>query len=382
MRFFYTKQLNFLQNHFISYPSPVNINYLWNFGFLAGLCLVIQIISGITLVMHYTPHITAAFASIEHIMRDVNWGWLLRYTHSNGASFFFIVLYIHIGKALYFRSYLAPRIHLWLSGLLIFLLLMATGFLGYVLPWGQMSFWGATVITNLFSAIPLLGPHITYWLWGGFSVDNATLQRFFSLHYLLPFAISGLTIIHLLLLHENGSTTPLGTNAKYFSIPFFPYFWTKDWFGFFTLTSMLLFVICFYPNKLGHPDNYIFANSLVTPTHIVPEWYFLPFYAILRSIPNKLAGVICMFFAILILAFLPWIDRSVCVGSQFKPLFVHLYWIFIGVFLFLGWLGAQVVEEPYIQISQFITISYFLFFFLIWSLGKIESLLIDMKKKF
>jgi quinol-cytochrome oxidoreductase complex cytochrome b subunit len=362
MRFLNSINFSFLNNHLIDYPTPININYLWSFGSLAGLCLLIQIVSGVCLVMHYTPHTEFAFKSVEHIMRDVNWGWLIRYIHANGASLFFIIIYLHIGRGLYFRSYLFPRIHLWNSGVLIFLLLMATGFLGYVLPWGQMSFWGATVITNLFSAIPYIGPHIAYWLWGGFSVDNATLQRFFSLHYLLPFLISGLAIIHILLLHIEGSSNPLGVSSKHDVIPFYPYYYTKDLFGFFSLMAFFSLFVFFYPNFLAHPDNYIQANPMVTPTHIVPEWYFLPFYAILRSIPNKLGGVICMFLAIIILFSLPYVDRGLIKSPRFKPLFKMLFWNFASIFIFLGWLGAQVVEEPFIFCGQVLTVVYFMYF--------------------
>jgi len=302
--------LSFIDSHIISYPTPINLNYMWSFGSAAGFCLIIQIITGIFLAMHYTPHIDLAFNSVEHIMRDVNNGWLLRYLHANGASMFFIVVYCHIFRGLYFGSYIFPRGKLWASGVIIFLLMMATAFMGYVLPWGQMSFWGATVITNLFSAIPLVGNSIVEWLWGGFSVDNATLNRFFSLHYLMPFLIAGFTLIHLSLLHSTGSNNPLGVNLYVDSIPFYPYFYVKDLFAFFILIFLFSFFVFFYPNTLGHSDNYIPANPLVTPAHIVPEWYFLPFYAILRSIPDKLGGVIAMVSAIIVLLFLPIINTS------------------------------------------------------------------------
>ena len=292
--------LSFADSHIISYPTPINLNYMWSFGSLAGLGLVIQIITGIFLAMHYTPHVDLAFNSVEHIMRDVNNGWLIRYIHANGASFFFIVTYIHIFRGLYFGSYMYPRGFLWCSGVIIFLLMMATAFMGYVLPWGQMSFWGATVITNLFSAIPFIGGLIVEWLWGGFSVDNATLNRFFSLHYLLPFLIAGLALVHLSLLHTAGSGNPLGINTNIDSITFYPYFYSKDVFAFLLYVFFLCFFVFYFSNFLGHSDNYIPANPLVTPPHIVPEWYFLPFYAILRSIPHKLGGVIAMFAALLI----------------------------------------------------------------------------------
>jgi len=318
--------LSFVDSHIINYPTPVNLNYMWSFGSLAGLCLVIQIITGIFLAMHYTPHIDLAFNSVEHIMRDVNNGWLLRYLHANGASMFFIVTYVHIFRGLYFGSYMFPRGFLWCSGVVIFLLMMATAFMGYVLPWGQMSFWGATVITNLFSAIPFIGGSIVEWLWGGFSVDNATLNRFFSLHYLMPFLICGVVLVHLSLLHTTGSNNPLGINTNVDSIVFYPYFYVKDLFAFLIFIFFFCFFVFFYPNILGHSDNYIVANPLVTPAHIVPEWYFLPFYAILRSIPDKLGGVVAMISAILILLLIPIINLSEVRSSKFRP----VYSFFIG----------------------------------------------------
>ena len=271
--------LSFIDSHIINYPTPINLNYMWSFSSAAGLCLITQIITGIFLAMHYTPHIDLAFDSVEHIMRDVKNGWLIRYSHANGASMFFIVVYLHIFRGLYYGSYISPRAQLWMSGVFIFLLMMATAFMGYVLPWGQMSFWGATVITNLFSAIPLIGQSIVEWLWGGFSVSNPTLNRFYSLHYLFPFIISGLTIVHLSLLHKDGSNNPLGINQNVDTISFYPYFYVKDLFSFFIFVFIFSFFVFFYPNVLGHPDNYIPANPLVTPPHIVPEWFFLPFYA-------------------------------------------------------------------------------------------------------
>jgi len=313
--------LSFVDSHIINYPTPINLNYLWSFGSSAGICLVIQILTGILLAMHYTPHVDLAFVSVEHIMRDVNNGWLIRYLHANGASFFFIVVYSHIFRGLYFGSYIYPRGALWFSGVIIFLLMMATAFMGYVLPWGQMSFWGATVITNLFSAIPFVGSSIVEWLWGGFSVDNATLNRFFSLHYLLPFVIAGLTLLHLSLLHTNGSNNPIGVNTNMDTISFYPYFYVKDLFAFLILIVSLLFFVLYYPNVLGHSDNYIPANPLVTPAHIVPEWYFLPFYAILRSIPDKLGGVAAMGGAILILLLLPILNTSDIRSTKFRPIF-------------------------------------------------------------
>jgi ubiquinol-cytochrome c reductase cytochrome b subunit len=357
--------LALLNSHIIDYPTPTNLSYLWSFGSTAGLCLVIQIISGIFLAMHYTPHVDLAFSSVEHIMRDVNNGWLVRYLHANGASMFFIVVYSHIFRGLYYGSYMSPRELLWCSGVVIFILMMATAFMGYVLPWGQMSFWGATVITNLFSAIPVVGDTIVQWLWGGFSVDNATLNRFFSLHYLMPFAIAGLTIVHLTLLHKDGSNNPLGIHSAIDRIPFYPYFYVKDLFSFFIFLLVLSVFVFFYPNEMGHPDNYIPANPMVTPPHIVPEWYFLPFYAILRSIPDKLGGVIAMGGALVILLFLPFIHQSEIRSGQFRPIFKQGFWFFAVNFLILGWIGQNVVESPFIEIGQISTVVYFLFILVI-----------------
>jgi ubiquinol-cytochrome c reductase cytochrome b subunit len=352
--------LSFVDSHIVDYPTPINLNYLWSFGSAAGVALVIQILTGVFLAMHYTPHIDFAFKSVEHIMRDVNNGWLIRYTHANGASIFFIVIYCHIFRGLYFGSYIYPRNQLWISGVIIFFLMMATAFMGYVLPWGQMSFWGATVITNLFSAVPVVGKSIVEWLWGGFSVNNATLNRFLSLHYLLPFLIAGVTILHLSLLHKDGSNNPLGVNTNVETIPFYPYFYVKDLFAFFIFATFFSVFVFFFSNFLGHPDNYILANSLVTPPHIVPEWYFLPFYAILRSIPNKLGGVVAMISAILILLLLPFINTSNIRSSKFRPIFSLLYWFLVSDFLLLGWIGQKPVEDPYIDLGFWCTILYFL----------------------
>jgi len=373
--------LSILDSHIIDYPTPINLNYMWSFGSTAGLCLVIQIITGIFLAMHYTPHVDLAFSSVEHIMRDVNNGWLIRYLHANGASMFFIVVYCHIFRGLYYGSYINPRGHLWCSGVIIFLLMMATAFMGYVLPWGQMSFWGATVITNLFSAIPYAGGAIVEWLWGGFSIDNATLNRFFSLHYLMPFVIAGLTILHLTLLHSVGSNNPLGINKNVDSIPFYPYFYVKDLFSFLLLVALFSFFVFYYPNALGHADNYITANPLVTPAHIVPEWYFLPFYAILRSIPDKLGGVAAMVGAILILLALPVINTSEIRSSKFRPIFGFLYWFIVSDFLILGWIGQKPVESPFIEIGMAGTVFYFMFFLvLLPATGIIEKALIRFSK--
>jgi len=372
--------LSFVDSHIINYPTPINLNYMWSFGSTAGLCLGIQILTGIFLAMHYSSHVDYAFSSVEHIMRDVNNGWLIRYLHANGASMFFIVTYCHIFRGLYFGSYMNPRGALWNSGVIIFLLMMGTGFMGYVLPWGQMSFWGATVITNLASAIPFIGGAVVEWLWGGFSVDNATLNRFFSLHYLLPFVITGLVIVHLSLLHTAGSNNPLGINKNIDTVSFYPYFYVKDLLAFFILVAFFSFFVFFLPNTLGHADNYIPANPLVTPSHIVPEWYFLPFYAILRSIPDKLGGVVAMVAAILILLLLPIINTSEIRSSKFRPLYGMAYWFLVSDFLILGWIGQQPVETPYLEVGQIATVFYFLFFLVLFPLiGLIEKELMRNK---
>jgi ubiquinol-cytochrome c reductase cytochrome b subunit len=355
--------LSILNDHLLDYPTPSNISYFYGGGFLAGICLTIQIVTGILLAMHYTPHVSLAFYSVEHIMRDVNHGWLIRYTHANGASIFFMVVYFHIARGIYYSSFSYPKSHLWNSGVVIFILMMATAFMGYVLPWGQMSFWGATVITNLFSAIPYVGGSIAFWLWGGYSVDNATLNRFFSLHYLLPFLILGLVLVHISLLHLKGSSTPLGfiNSSGLDGLSFYPYFVLKDIFSLLLLCMLFTYLVCFKPNLLGHPDNYIKANALVTPTHIVPEWYFLPFYAILRSIPDKLGGVVCMGLSIACLFILPVLCRPNIQGPLFRPFYVRLTFLFFFNVLFLGYLGCSVVEYPYVILSQISTAFYFLF---------------------
>lgn len=366
-----------INNHLIDYPTPINLNYFFGFGSLAGIMLVVQILTGIFLAMHYTPHIDLAFNSVEHIMRDVNNGWLIRYTHANGASFFFIVVYVHIFRGLYYGSYITPREALWCSGVIIFILMMATAFMGYVLPWGQMSFWGATVITNLFSAIPLIGKDIVDWLWGGFAVDNPTLNRFFSLHFTFPFVIVGAVLIHLILLHEVGSNNPLGITLKTENIPFYPYFYTKDLFGLMVLFLIFFIFIFYYPNTLGHPDNYIEANPMKTPLHIVPEWYFLPFYAILRSIPNKIGGVIAMFGSLIILLTIPFTNSSEIRSTAFRPIFKFCYWLLVVAFLLLGWVGQCPVEYPYTEIGIISMIYYFSFFLIIIPfLGKLEAYLV------
>ncbi len=358
---------SFLDHEAHDYPTPKNLNYFWNFGSLAGIALVIMIVTGITLAMSYTAHTDYAFDSVERIMRDVNHGWLIRYIHMNGASFFFIVVFIHIFRGLYYGSYKAPRELLWMLGVVILLLMMATAFMGYVLPWGQMSFWGATVITNLFSAIPLVGESIVVWLWGGFSVDNPTLNRFFALHYLLPFLIVGVVILHLVALHRFGSNNPLGidTRGPQDTVPFHPYYTIKDFFGLSIFLSLFAAAVFFFPNMMGHPDNYIPANALQTPAHIVPEWYFLPFYAILRAVPDKLGGVLAMFGAIAILFVLPWLDRSPIRSGRFRPLFKIFFWVLFLDCLVLGYIGAMPAEGIYVVIGRVATVWYFLHFLVI-----------------
>ena len=378
MRIFNISIFSVLNNHLIDYPTPANINYFWGFGSLAGICLGIQIITGILLAMHYTSNIDLAFYTIEHIMRDINNGWLIRYIHANGASVFFVVTYIHIARGLYFKSY--RKTVLWSSGIAIFLSMMATAFMGYVLPWGQMSFWGATVITNLFSAIPIIGESIAKWLWGGYAIDNATLNRFFSLHYLLPFIIAGLVLTHLSILHIIGSTNPLGICSKIDRISFYPYFYVKDLFGFLILILFLSCLVFFNPNLLNHTDNYIKADAIVTPTHIVPEWYFLPFYAILRSIPDKFGGVVCMFASILILFILPIFPGFIIKSSKFDVMSQFFFWLFIFDVILLGWLGSQVVEYPYVIIGQGATIFYFLYLILVIPiLSWIDNIMLKQK---
>lgn len=362
--------------HFSHYQTPKNLSYLWNLGSIAGIALVIQIITGIILAMHYTPHVDHAFDSVEKIMRNVNYGWLLRYTHAVGASMFFAAVYLHIARGLYYGSYKAPRELLWHIGIIIFLTMMATAFMGYVLPWGQMSYWGATVITNLFSAIPLVGKSIVTWLWGGFSVDNPTLNRFFSLHYLLPFIIVALVMLHLVALHQHGSNNPKGIDIKSpkDTIPFHPYYTIKDFVGFGVYFIIFAYFIFYEPNYLGHPDNYIPANPLVTPAHIVPEWYFLPFYAILRAVPSKLGGVLLMFGSIFVLFLLPWLDTSKVRSSNYRPIYRIAFWIFMADCLLLGYLGGQPAEEPHITISRFAACYYFFHFLVALPLiGKYEK---------
>ncbi|TCK28938.1 ubiquinol-cytochrome c reductase cytochrome b subunit [Ancylobacter aquaticus] len=356
-----------IHSSFVAYPTPRNLNYWWTFGGILSLMLVCQIVSGVVLAMHYTPHITLAFDSVEHIMRDVSYGWLIRYIHANGASMFFIAVYIHMFRGLYYGSYKAPREVLWILGCIIYLLMMATAFMGYVLPWGQMSFWGATVITNLFSAFPVVGPTIVEWLWGGFSVDNATLNRFFSLHYLLPFMIAGVVVLHVWALHVVGQNNPTGVEPKSAkdTVPFTPYATIKDGFGMVCFLIFFAWFLFYIPNYLGHADNYIPANPLVTPAHIVPEWYYLPFYAMLRAVPDKLGGVLTMFGAIIVLFFVPWLDTSKVRSGVYRPLFKQFFWIWVAVCIGLGWLGAKPAEGGYVIAGRILTIYYFAHFLII-----------------
>ncbi len=365
----------FMQHELREYPTPKNLNYWWNFGSLAGICLVILIATGVVLAMQYTPHVDLAFNSVERIMRDVNYGWLLRYAHMNGGSMFFAVVYIHVFRGLYYGSYKSPREVLWWLGIIILLLMMATAFMGYVLPWGQMSFWAATVITNLFSAIPLVGDPVVTWLWGGYSVDNPTLNRFYSFHYLLPFVIIGAVVLHLVALHRHGSSNPLGIERKgpQDSIPFHPYYTVKDLYGLGVFMIVYMAIVFFAPNLLGESINYVPANPLVTPPHIVPEWYFLPYYAILRSIPDKLLGVIAMFASILILFVLPWLDTSRVRSARFRPIYKWLFWLFLIDCAVLGWVGANPPAGAFLVYGRLATAYYFLHFLIIMPvLGKIE----------
>ena len=379
----------FMEHELNEYPTPKNLNYWWNFGSLAGIILVIMIVTGIVLAMNYTPHVDHAFDSVERIMRDVNYGWLMRYVHMNGASMFFLVVYIHLFRGLYYGSFKPPRELLWWLGIVILLLMMMTAFMGYVLPWGQMSFWGATVITNLFSAIPWIGDAIVTWLWGGFAVDNPTLQRFYSLHYLLPFVIVGVVVLHIWALHVHGSNNPLGIDrsSEKDSIPFHPYYTIKDLFGLGVFLIFFMAIVFFAPNALGEAENYIRANPLQTPLEIVPEWYLLPYYAILRSVPDiaipftgivlmeaKLAGVIAMFGSILILFALPWLDFCKVRSARFRPITKQLFWIFLVVCIVLGWVGGQKPEGMPLIIGRVATVYYFLHFLvLIPLLAKFEK---------
>nr|AYQ18968.1 cytochrome b [Discolomatidae sp. 3 ACP-2013] len=352
--------IKIFNNSLIDLPSPSNFSSMWNFGSLLGLMLMIQIITGLLLASHYCPNIEFAFNSIIHICRDVNYGWLYRTLHANGASLFFIFLYIHISRGMYYNSFNLK--YTWMTGVTIFFLIMATAFLGYVLPWGQMSFWGATVITNMMSAIPYLGNSIVQWLWGGFSVNNPTLNRFFTFHFILPFIISALVLIHLLFLHQTGSNNPLGSNSNNDKIPFHPYYTWKDLMGIIITLFILMMLTLLYPYILSDPDNFTPANPLITPIHIQPEWYFLFAYAILRSIPNKLGGVIALIMSIFILYLLPFINNKKIKSNQFYPLNKSMFWMFITIFILLTWIGARPVENPYILTGQILTFLYFFYF--------------------
>jgi len=372
--------LKLVNSYLIDASQPSNISYLWNFGSLLAVCLIIQIITGVTLAMHYSPNVLEAFNSIEHIMRDVNNGWLVRYLHSNTASAFFFLVYLHIGRGIYYGSYRAPRTLVWALGTVIFILMIGTAFLGYVLPYGQMSLWGATVITNLISAIPWIGQDVVEFIWGGFSVNNATLNRFFSLHFVLPFVLAALVLMHLIVLHDAaGSGNPLGIAGTYDRISFAPYYLFKDLITIFMFIFVLSLFVFFMPNVLGDSENYIMANPMQTPPAIVPEWYLLPFYAILRSIPNKLLGVIAMFSAILIILMLPITDLGRSRGLQFRPISKIVFWIFVVNFLILMQLGAKHVESPFIEFGQISTILYFSHFIIIVPLiSLLENTLMDI----
>jgi len=372
--------LSLVNGYLVDSPQPSNLSYMWNFGSLLGFCLVIQIITGVTLAMHYNPSVLEAFNSVEHIMRDVNNGWLIRYLHSNTASAFFFIVYLHIGRGLYYGSYRAPRTLVWTIGTVIFILMMATAFLGYVLPYGQMSLWGATVITNLMSAIPWVGQDIVEFIWGGFSVNNATLNRFFALHFVLPFVLAALALMHLIALHDSaGSGNPLGVSGNYDRLPFAPYFIFKDLITIFLFIVVLSVFVFFMPNVLGDSENYVMANPMQTPPAIVPEWYLLPFYAILRSIPNKLLGVIAMFSAILILLVMPFTDLGRSRGLQFRPLSKFAFFVFVANFLILMQLGAKHVESPFIEFGQISTVLYFSHFLIIVPLiSLLENSLVEL----
>ncbi len=368
-----------LMHHMQTFPTPKNLNWMWVFGAVLALFLVIQIATGIVLAMHYTPHKDLAFASIEHIMRNVEGGWLLRYVHANGASFFFIAVYLHIFRGLYYGSYKEPREMIWIVGILIYVVMMATAFMGYVLPWGQMSFWGATVITNLFSAVPLVGDAIVEWLWGGFAVDNPTLNRFFSLHYLLPMVLAGLVAAHIWALHAVGNNNPTGVDVrpsevKKDTVPFSPYYTVKDLYAVVLFLALFAAFVFFMPNYLGHPDNYIEADPLKTPEHIVPEWYFLPFYAILRSIPDKLLGVVAMFGSIGLLALAPWLDTSRVRSCRYRPIYRWWFWILGIDFLVLMYIGAKPPEGVYLIVGRIATAYWFVHFLLVMPIvGLVET---------
>lgn len=367
--------IKILAGSLVDLPSPANISRWWNFGSLLGVCLTTQIVTGLFLAMHYTGDIRIAFSRVSHICRDVNFGWLLRAVHANGASFFFICLYLHVGRGLYYGSY---RFMLtWIVGVVILLCVMGAAFLGYVLPWGQMSFWGATVITNLASAIPYIGEDIVTWLWGGFAVDNATLTRFFALHFLLPFLVAGIRGVHLLFLHQTGSNNPLGVTSNMDKIPFHPYFTSKDLFGFVIILFSLFLLSLLDPWLLGDPENFIPANPLVTPVHIQPEWYFLFAYAILRSIPNKLGGVVALALAVIVLFIMPFLYRRKFQGLRFYPLGKSAFWLFVNTVILLTWIGARPVEEPYVLVGQILTVVYFFYYAITAELARLWDRILD-----
>nr|YP_009370121.1 cytochrome b [Bavayia robusta]BAX39028.1 cytochrome b [Bavayia robusta] len=367
--------LKIINNSFIDLPTPSSISVWWNFGSLLGLCLIVQILTGLFLAMHYTADTSLAFSSIAHICRDVNYGWLIRNTHANGASMFFICLYLHVGRGMYYGSYLYKET--WNIGVALLLLTMATAFVGYVLPWGQMSFWGATVITNLLSATPYIGSTLVEWIWGGFSVDNATLTRFFTFHFVLPFIIAGLAILHLLFLHETGSNNPTGLNSNTDKIPFHPFFSYKDLLGVQLTITLMLLLALFFPNLLGDPENFTPANPLSTPPHIKPEWYFLFAYAILRSIPNKLGGVLALVLSVTILFLVPMIHTSKQRSHMFRPPSQALFWLFIANILILTWIGGQPVEDPFILIGQLTSVAYFIIILILLpTISKLENKLL------
>lgn len=369
--------LDILTSHIIYYPTPISLTYAWSFGSLAGIALTIQIISGLFLSMYYTAHVDLAFSSVEFIMRDVKNGWLIRYIHANGASMFFIVVYAHICRGLYYGSYIKPREVLWCSGVVLLLLMMGTAFTGYVLPWGQMSFWGATVITSMVTVIPTGGQTIVQWLWGGYVVGNPTLHRFYSIHFFLPFIIAAVSFIHLALLHKVGSNNPIGSDSGVDDIPFYPYFVSKDVFAFSCFILFFGFFVFYYPNFLNHPDNYIPADPLETPAHVVPEWYFLPYYAILRSIPSKAGGIIAMLASILVLLLIPFTNSSYVRNTTYRPIFKFCFWFFLADFVILTWIGQKPVKDTFVFIGQIATVYYFFFFLvLIPVVGKIETYLV------